>query len=234
MTKHRQSTFLPITVINKGWLVASKERVTFPLVAALVPSMERFCGQKSLMTQTASLLSVSQKDSFVEEKKFGLNSQVVCDGLRRFIDVSISHPASASDCLSFATSPLHHKLEQQGFFAPDVCMFGDDACGDTSHMATPFKSVKSRSNDAHDFCQSRVRINIEWAFAMLVNKWGVLQKALPVSMGLKKTTATTICPCRLRNFCIDRRTQRNGEEEGLEDEEPLLSLAQDHFETEMR
>lgn len=111
------------------------------------------------------------------KKKFGLNSQAVCDSCGRITDVSIMHPASTSNCLSFATSPLCHKLEQPSFLASDVCLFGDNACVNTSHMATPIKAVRSGSKDAHDFCQSQLRINMECCFGMLVNGFAILRNA---------------------------------------------------------
>ena len=41
--------------------------------------------------------------------KYGLNLQAVCDAHCRFIDVSLQHPASASDCLSYVTSSLYQQ-----------------------------------------------------------------------------------------------------------------------------
>ena len=39
--------------------------------------------------------------------KYGLNLQAVCDAYHHFIDVSLQHPASTSDYLSFVTSSLY-------------------------------------------------------------------------------------------------------------------------------
>jgi hypothetical protein len=67
---------------------------------------------------------------------------------------------------------------------------------------TPFKSVKSGIKDTFNFYHSQLRINIECAFGMFVGRWGILRKALPKSMGLRKIAALTVCLCRLHNFCL--------------------------------
>ena len=40
---------------------------------------------------------------------------------------------------------------------------------------------------------------------MLVNRWGILWRAIPNGIGLQKTTAMAMCLCRLHNYCIDRQ-----------------------------
>ena len=52
--------------------------------------------------------------------KFGLNLQGICDSQGRFLDISIGHPASASDYLAFITSPIWFKLEEPDFLAPGL------------------------------------------------------------------------------------------------------------------
>ena len=42
--------------------------------------------------------------------KYRFNLQVVCDACHHFIDVSLQHPASTSDYLSFVTSSLYQRL----------------------------------------------------------------------------------------------------------------------------
>jgi hypothetical protein len=51
------------------------------------------------------------------KKKFGVNLQAVADVEGCFLDVSICHPESTLDFLSFSTSPLYYKLEKKGFLA---------------------------------------------------------------------------------------------------------------------
>ena len=143
---------------------------------------------------------------------------------------SLVNPASLNDYLVFTTSDIHSRLEQEGFLAPDVCIFGDNAYVNTSYMATPFKSVRSGTKDAYNFYHSQVRINIECAFGMLVNRWAILRRALPAAMTMKKQTALVVTLCRLHNFCINQLLE---EGEYRDDEEPLQSLASDEFEIEI-
>jgi hypothetical protein len=164
------------------------------------------------------------------KKKFGLNMQATCDANGLFLDVSICHPGATSDFLAFSTSPLKHLLETRGFLAPGLCLFGDNAYVNTYYMCTPFKAVSSGTKDDYNFYQSQVclqlplslvfvfnvpitndactlqvRINIECAFGKLVHRWGILRRAIPSSIGIRKTTALVTALCKLHNYCIDRR-----------------------------
>jgi hypothetical protein len=55
--------------------------------------------------------------------------QAFCHAQGRYLDISICHPGATSGNLSFFTSPLKNKLEQSGFLAPGLCLFGDAAYG---------------------------------------------------------------------------------------------------------
>jgi hypothetical protein len=155
--------------------------------------------------------------------KFGLNMQATCDAEGKFMDVSIAHPASTSDFLAFSTSPFQKKIERPGFLSPGLCIFGDAAYVNNGYFMTPFKNVKSGVKDTFNFYHSQLRINIECAFGMFVGRWGILRKALPKSMGLRKITALTFCLCRLHNFCIDNR-------EGRQQQRLLVPLTADSIE----
>ena len=90
------------------------------------------------------------------KKKFGLNLQGVCDANGIFLDVSICHPGSTSDFLAFATSPLKYRIEQPGFLAPGLCLFGDNAYVNTHFMATPYKGISGGTKDDYNFYHSQV------------------------------------------------------------------------------
>jgi hypothetical protein len=144
------------------------------------------------------------------KKKFGLNMQAVCDARRRFLDVEIGHPGATSDYLAFALSGLHTKLQGTNpehptlpFLCPGLALFGDNAYINTNYMVVPFKAVSSGPKDAFNFYHSQVRINIECAFGMLVHRWGILRKSIPVNIRLPRTCALVLALCRLHNFCID-------------------------------
>ena len=62
---------------------------------------------------------------------------------------------------------------------------------------------------------------------MLVNRWGILRRALPTKLGLKKTTSLAMCLCRLHNYCLDCRLDK--------ERSALVSpLAVDNFEIATR
>ena len=175
------------------WLEKPSEK---SCMEARCGSKKFFCGRKS---------------------KFGLTLQAVCDADRRFLDVSMQHPASTSDFLAFTTSGIYGKLEQEGFLDFNKTLFGDLAYVNCRYMATPCKGAKSGVKDDYNFFHSQLRINIECAFSQLVNRWGILRKALPSSMGIGKIICLVMCLCKLHNYCVDERLLRV---DGADIEEP--------------
>ena len=139
------------------------------------------------------------------KKRYGLNMQAVCDSKRRFIDIDISHPASTSDYLAFGTSPICKELEKPGFLVEGLCLYGDNAYVNAPYMVTPFKAVSSGPKDGFNFYQSQLRINIECAFGMLVNRWAILRSPLPLNISLCKTTSLVRSLCCLHNWLIDEK-----------------------------
>ena len=136
------------------------------------------------------------------KKKFGFNMQAMCDSEGKFLDVCIAHPGSTSDYLAFVTSPLYFKLEDDSFLAPGLAVFGDNAYVANRYMVTPFKNVTSGAKDAFNYYQSQLRINIECAFGKLVHRFGILRKALPRAIPLRRVTSLVLCTCKLHNYCI--------------------------------
>ena len=123
-----------------------------------------------------------------------------------------------SDYLSFKTSSIYHTIEQEGFLAPDLALYGDCAYVSNRYMVTPFKGVSAGPKDAYNYYQSQVRINIECAFGVLVHRWGLLRRSMPQGISISKTCALVLALCKLHNFCI--------EEDGLK---VPLPAAQDEF-----
>jgi hypothetical protein len=91
------------------------------------------------------------------------------------------------------------------FLAPNLTFFGDNAYVSTEFMATPYKGSQQGCKDAYNFFQSQLRINIECAFGMLVHRWGVLHKPLPVNITVSKATQLVRALCIFHNFCIDEK-----------------------------
>jgi hypothetical protein len=76
----------------------------------------------------------------------------------------------------------------------------------------------------------QVRINIECAFGMFVHRWGILRKAIPANIGMKRTTALVMCLGRLHNFCIDSRlASSTADLESVPEVPPALSSDEDEI-----
>jgi len=118
--------------------------------------------------------------------------------------IIIKHPAATSDFLAFETSSFHSQISQDGFLAPGLCLFGDNAYVNDFYMATPFPAVKVDSyHDNYNYFHSQLRICIECAFGMLVNRWGILRRAIPSQYTIHKVVALVTCLCRLHNFLVE-------------------------------
>ena len=139
------------------------------------------------------------------KKKFGLNMQAVCDAHGRFLDVEIRMPGSSSDFYAILQSDLRKRLELDILMSPGLTIYGDNAYVNTLYMVVPFKGVQDGAKDAFNFFHSSLRINIECAFGMLVHRFGILQKPMPVNIKVKQVTSLVACLCWLHNFCIDQR-----------------------------
>jgi hypothetical protein len=159
------------------------------------------------------------------KSKFGLNLQAICDSEKRFLDISIKFGASASDLLAFEASPIRVHMDSPNFIAPGLCLFGDNAYVNRLFMATPYPNLGEHTEnredkDAYNFYHSQLRINIECAFGILVNRWGWLRKQAPIHYSIKKTVATVACLCKIHNFLIDRRL---GETDNMEHTVPDMT-----------
>ena len=147
----------------------------------------------------------NEKKMFCGRKKFGFNMQATCDSRGRFLDIEIRFPGSTLDYYAFSRSNLKEKVGKAGFLAPGLALFGDNAYVNTPYMVVPFRNPGSDlQKDAFNFYQSQIQISIECAFGMLVHRWGILRKPIPMNISIPKTTSLTLALCKLHNYCIDR------------------------------
>lgn len=154
---------------------------------------------------------VDQKKFLCGRKhKFGLNCQAVSDCRGRILDISIKYGGASSDCLAFEASDLHRRLEE-GLMKKDgenerFVLFGDNAYLNSPYMATPFTNVSGDPNrvaeDSYNFFHSQLRIRVECAFGMLVQRWGLLRVAMPRNLSVQRIIALVIALAKLHNFCI--------------------------------
>eukprot|EP00804_Cyclotella_cryptica_P020312 CCRYP_014047-RA/>CCRYP_014047-RA protein AED:0.35 eAED:0.35 QI:0/-1/0/1/-1/0/1/0/184 len=70
-------------------------------------------------------------------------------------------------------------------------------------MCTRWKNVSGGPKDAMNFFHSSLRICIECAFGILVHRWGILRKPMPVNLSVQKISSLVLALCKLHNFCID-------------------------------
>eukprot|EP00804_Cyclotella_cryptica_P020311 CCRYP_014047-RB/>CCRYP_014047-RB protein AED:0.24 eAED:0.17 QI:0/0/0/1/0/0/2/0/324 len=83
------------------------------------------------------------------------------------------------------------------------CLFGDNAYVNALYMCTRWKNVSGGPKDAMNFFHSSLRICIECAFGILVHRWGILRKPMPVNLSVQKISSLVLALCKLHNFCID-------------------------------
>lgn len=178
-----------------------KSSVDFGWCAGTIDGIVIWMNRPTL--KEAMKVGVDQQKFYCGRKhKFGLNCQAVCDVRGRFLDISITYGAASSDLLAFENSKLY-KLLEQGILAPGLCLFGDNAYLNTIYMATPYPNTSGGPKDNYNFFHSQLRIRIECAFGMLVQRWGILRMAMPMGISVKKTIALVNCLAKLHNFCID-------------------------------
>ena len=89
-----------------------------------------------------------------------------------------------------------------------MCLYGDSAYGNNMFMTIPFKGVSMGQNDAFNFFHSQIRTNIECAFGMLVHRWSILRKSIPVNVSIQRTTQLVRALCMLHNFCINENEEK--------------------------
>ena len=140
--------------------------------------------------------------------KYGVNMQAACDAQRRFLWVSIITPGTTSDYLSYVTADLIKKLQIPGKLLPDHVFVGDNAYIKSVEMATPIKNASPGLEDDYNFYLSQLRIIIECAFGILVQRWGILRR--PLLCGIEKIPALVTALCKLHNFCIDMQENAPG------------------------
>jgi hypothetical protein len=128
-----------------------------------------------------------------------------CDSRGYFLDVEVKYPGSSSDFYAFLNSNLRQKLETPNFLAPGLCIYGDNAYVNAPYMVIPFKGCSDGHKDAFNYFHSSLRINIECAFGMLVHRWGMLRKPIPMNISVGVATSLVMCLCKLHNFCIRER-----------------------------
>jgi hypothetical protein len=165
------------------------------------------------------------------KEKFGLNCQAVADARGKFLDMSIVFPGSTSDCLAFEGSALYKRLEK-GLLKSGLCLFGDNAYINSPFMATPYAGRTSLWHDSYNFHHSQLRIRIECAFGIFLQRWGILRAAIPNRISVSKTISLVMALAKLHNFCIDEEGMPSASNSfgGNYDIPSMLPLDEDNIE----
>jgi hypothetical protein len=133
---------------------------------------------------------------------YGINVQAACDARCRFTYLSVRSPGGTGDSRSFHGSSLKEFLDilPRGFY-----LVGDSAYTLSSSLLIPYSGAdkKRKDNDIFNFHLSQLRIKIEQAFGLLVNKWRVFKR--PIEIKLKRVPSLIECCMRLHNWCINER-----------------------------
>jgi hypothetical protein len=140
-------------------------------------------------------------------QRYGLNIQACADHLSRFTAVSINSPGGMNDALAFQRWHLSKFLQKipDGYF-----VIGDNAYVQTRVVLTPYNKAQLDGRpDRHNynFFVSQLRIRVEMAFGLLVNKWRILKR--PLCVKLRNCRIVVMAAMRLHNFCISQRVLEN-------------------------
>ena len=117
------------------------------------------------------------------------------------------------DYLGYVRSTFYGKCKDtvNPLLKPGLVIFGDNAYVSSDFVVVPYTSGASKNKDDFNHYHSQIRIAIERAFGMLVNRWAILRRPLPAAFGVKKQIALTMALCKLHNYCIgpDDDTENN-------------------------
>lgn len=155
--------------------------------------------------------SSSSTEYFNEGKgRHGMHLQAVFDHDGRFLDVSL-RPGSVSDVAAFEESDIHSKVEEGNFLAEGLALFGGESYSPCPRVVTPLPQAEgSKPKEDFNFFQRQFSSLAEISFTTLLQRWGVLRRALTGKLRTNKQRDLITALCKLHNFCLD-------------DTEPMLS-----------
>ena len=141
-------------------------------------------------------------------ESYGLNCQAVCDHELRFTYFGVIGPGSMNDAVAFRLTGLKRILEnaQEGTY-----MLGDAAYPIMEKLLIPYTGSQREDpfKDSFNFYLSQLRIRIEMAFGLLVQKWRILNRKLEMSIE-NNVKVLRVC-ASLHNFVIDHGVSTNEE-----------------------
>jgi len=159
---------------------------------------------------------------------WGLVVLAGCDARCYFTMFSCINSGSTNDSTAWEASAMKRLLEA-GRLPGRFFLIGDEAFSCTNQLLVPWPGRGIGVwKDSFNYHLSAMRQCIERAFALLVQRWGVLWRPLR-SQFSRWTLVLTVC-AKLHNYCLDRNIplSRHRFEEDIEDaDEPAVLLNQD-------
>ena len=132
---------------------------------------------------------------------WGLVVLAGCDVNCKFNIFSCKNSGSTNDCLAWDICAAKDIVEGPAW--PDeYYVIGDEAFVCTNNFLVPYSGRGiGVAKDSFNYMLSRMRQCIERAFALLVQRWGILWR--PLCSEFPRWTKLLMCCAKLHNFCID-------------------------------
>ena len=135
---------------------------------------------------------------------YGLNVQAACDAECKFTYFSVKCPGGTNDSFAFSNCKLNMLIENlpHGYWVA-----GDNAYVLTEKMLVPYSGRERHhpSKSVFNFYLCQLRIRIEQAFGLLVNKWRIFKR--PLECHLNHVSLIIHTSMMLHNYCITERLQ---------------------------
>lgn len=137
------------------------------------------------------------QDYYVSRKgMYALLAVAACDAFYRFVLFEIRSEPNTADSLAWEMTPIGQWAKAGGVPWPFFIN------GDAAYVQSDFMVIPSH-DDTFNYDQSRMRMFIEQAFGILINRWGILWR--PLAMRFNRRPAVILACARLHNWLIDRR-----------------------------
>jgi len=168
-------------------------------------------GSMLVWTEKPNEAGIASAEYFNEnKKKFGLNMQGICDHNGRFMGIDVSQPGSVADLDAFTVSSLSCIVTAKNFLAEDLALYGGESYSQSPLVVTPLppgiagekQTPSAELVKDYNFHQRQCSRVIDSAFTTLLQRWGLLRRALPAKMGLAKQRSLVRALCMLHNFCL--------------------------------
>ena len=134
---------------------------------------------------------------------YSINLQALADADKKIVWYSMDTQGSTHDSLAFRMCNLGQALQNKPL-PTRFWIAGDEAYVCCNWLLTPYgvnSARKDRYKDNFNFYLSRCRINVECAFGILVQRFGILRR--PMSCSLEHVTKVVAVCIHLHNFAID-------------------------------